>query len=96
MMVQVLLLDGMGTGAASLLGLCTGQHRGVPRVWPGCGRLGEEAHGVPLVKELGRGPWGGGESGDVEKETTFACALQGRASCVGRTESERETKPQRV
>jgi hypothetical protein len=25
-----------------------------------------------MVKELGKGPWGGRESGDVEKETTLA------------------------
>lgn len=27
---------------------------------------------VPMVRELRGGPWGGGESGDVEKETTLA------------------------
>lgn len=32
----------------------------------------EKPREVPLVKELGKGPWGGEESGDVEKETTLA------------------------
>lgn len=72
--IGIEVIEVEGPLCSEVLGLCTKQCRGeLPlNLSLTVGGWEDRPSEIPLVKGLGKGPWGGGESGDVEKETTLA------------------------